>query len=96
MKCYLPHIHYTVNIKQFKKAPDSIENALAYVERDDSNSCTVYIDKTKKLMPGDIAHELIHVLQFICLDRNMNFTLEEEHCAYIMHYLMGKIFGHTY
>ena len=47
-------------------------------------------------MPGDVAHELIHVLQFICADRNMDFVREQEHMAYIMHYLMGKVYGHTY
>jgi hypothetical protein len=39
---------------------------------------------------------LIHVLQFICVDRNMDFTVETEHMGYLMHYLMGQVLGFEY
>lgn len=92
---YIPHIHYTVRVKNFKPHPN-IDNAQAYVEHDDKNTCTLYMNLKRKPTPGDLAHELIHVLQFICLDRNINFTLEQEHIGYLMGYLMAQILGYHY
>lgn len=94
-KIYLPHIHYTVHVKQFQPHKD-LENALAYVQNNGPNNCTLFIDLKQKIVPADLAHELVHVLQFICLARNINFTLEQEHMGYIMHYLMGRIMGDTW
>ena len=90
-KIYLPHLNYTVEVKLFKTPPESLENALAYVQSNGQHSCSLYIGKTYK--PADLAHELIHVLQFIALARNIDFKLEQEHFGYLMHYLMIKIEG---
>ena len=38
-----------------------------------------------------IAHELVHVLQILCDERNMGITDEKEHLAFLMSYLMEKI-----
>ncbi len=46
---YLPHINYTVKVRQFKTPPDGLERALAYVEHDDSNTCTMYLDMNRTL-----------------------------------------------
>ncbi len=89
---YLPHIHYTVKIREFKSPPKEISNAQAYTEHDKNGQCTVYLPKGKQ-EAGDVAHELIHILQFMCLDRNMRFELEQEHMGYMMHYLMGCVFN---
>lgn len=94
MKIYLPHIHYTVFVRRFKKAPQETRSALAYVKYIDDNSCAIYLGKEN--LAGDIAHELVHVLQYICLARNINFNLEMEHMGYIMHYLMGRILGYKW
>lgn len=96
MKIYLPHLHYTIHVKQIPKRP-LIENAKAYVQSHGKLACTIFLDrKAKRMDPADLAHELIHVLQFICLERNIDFTLEQEHMGYIMHFLMGKIMGREY
>lgn len=91
---YLPHIHYKILVRPFKKDA-RVPNALAYTEHNKNGVCTLYLPKGKQ-MPGDIAHELVHVLQFICLDRDIRFEVEQEHMGYIMHYLMGQVFGHTF
>lgn len=96
MNIYLPHIHYTVRVRQIRRRPEGLANALAYVLHDNPNQCTLYLDRKKRIIPGDLAHELVHVLQFICLDRNISFTQEQEHMGYIMHYLMGRVLGHTW
>jgi hypothetical protein len=90
----LPHIAYTVFVRRFKRAPRRLPSALAYVEYRDENSCALYLPDGSTA--GDIAHEIVHVLQKICLARNMTFTLEQEHMAYLMHYMMGRITGHSY
>lgn len=95
MKIHLSHLGYTVTVRKFKPNP-TIPNALAYVKNDDAHNCSIYLDSSRKIGAGDLAHELVHVLQFICLNRNINFTLEHEHMGYIMHYLMGKIQGYEY
>lgn len=89
MKIYLPHLHYTVFVRRFKRVPEGLTIAEAYVKKLDNHSCAIYLPKKNE--PGDLAHELIHVLQFICESRNMDFCLEREHMAYLMHYLFGRI-----
>lgn len=92
---YLPHIHYTIRIRAYKTPPNEIGSALGWTDHNKSGTCTVYLPK-RKPSPGDVAHELIHVLQYICVDRNMRFELEQEHFGYLMHYLMGQVLGYSY
>lgn len=93
MKIYLPHINYTVHTRVFKYHA-RVPNARAYVKRTDKNSCIIYLPK--RTSSSDLAHELIHVLQYICTDRDMDFVQEQEHMGYIMHYLMGRIRGYEW
>jgi len=98
MKIKIPHLGYTVNVRQIKKIPAYLtsRNVHAYVQKEDSNSCTIYLNLKKKIEAGDLAHELIHVLQYICHDRNIDFNTETEHMGYLMHYLMGRCMGMEY
>ena len=93
-KIYLPHINYTVTIKRIKPPPDSIPLARAWVQRLDKWGCNIYLGE--KDSPCTVAHELIHVLQYICMDRHMTFENEFEHMAYLMQYLMGCMFGYEW
>lgn len=93
---YLPHIHYTVRIREFKAHPEGLENALAYVEYTDENTCTMYLNSKRKLLGGDVLHEIIHVLQKMCSARNMRFELEVEHLAYTAQHLAGEILGYKW
>lgn len=93
MKIYLPHINYTVHVLTLKKGP--FENTKAYTEKGaNGRSCAVYLPK--KPTPSLVAHELMHVIRYICKDRHMDFLLEEEHLAYTMQYLMGRVLGYEY
>lgn len=91
-KIKLPHIGYTVFVRPFKENK-KVNNGLAYVERTSAHSSTLF---TPKCRNGDLAHELIHVLQNICIDRNIDFTTETEHMGYLMHYLFAKATGTDY
>jgi hypothetical protein len=91
---YLPHINYTVRVQRFKPAPHSIAGAIAWTRRDDKLGCTVFLPKIET--PGGVAHEFVHALRFICIDRHMLFDDESEHMAYIMQYLMGQVFNYSW
>lgn len=93
-KIYLPHLNYTLFVRKMKVPPEEIPNALAWFQSIDENSSAIYL--AKKEVPGDIAHELIHVLQHICLHRNIDFIRETEHMGYLMHYLLGKVMGYSW
>jgi len=100
MKIQIPHINYTVTIKDinktnkiniFKNKPTGL------AEQVDKNNAIIYLPKKiSHYHHGIVGHEIIHVLQFIAEDRNMNFILEQEHFAYIFMYLFGEICGYGY
>lgn len=66
----------------------------AWTQRNDKNGCTVYAPKGES--PSGLAHELVHVLWYICHDRHMDFADEFEHMAYLMQYLMGQALGYEW
>jgi hypothetical protein len=94
MKIYIPHLNYTITVKEPKNPPKELYNPKAWVHSEGSKGCTMYI--TKKPLPSDLAHEVVHVLQFICLNRNIDFTTEQEHMGYLMQYIMGEILGYEW
>lgn len=95
MKVYLPHINYTVFIKTFEKSPKELSSAKAYTAKGaDGKSCVMYLPK--KVTPGTVVHEVVHVLRYICEDKNMSFLLEEEHMAYIAQYITNEALGYEY
>ncbi len=93
-KIYIPHLNYTLTVAPFHRAPPSIPRALAYVERTSGNTATMYVplDGT----PSAVAHEVIHVLAYICDHYGMVFEREFEHMAYLMQYMLGKILGYEW
>lgn len=88
---YIPHLNYTVHFKPFTKAPASIRTAHAFIQRDDRDNSSLFL--ARNVEPSTVAHELVHVLQYICEDRYMVFTDEREHMCYLMQYLMVKAGG---
>ncbi len=96
MKIELPHIGYTVIVKQRKAYPGR-DSSFALCERTDLNTSTIYIETpVPRKRDSTLAHELTHVLRNICEDRDMYFQEEREHMAYIMQYLMNRILGYKY
>lgn len=91
---YLPHINYTVRVRDLRPAPKEIAAAKAWIRRNDRHSCTIYLPKNETSC--GVAHELVHALQYICADRHIDFTAEMEHMAYLMQYLMARILGYSW
>lgn len=93
MKILIPHIGYTVCVKQKNKS----QRFSAWVIKDSSNQCSLYIKQpiAENEIPT-LAHELVHVLQYIAESRNIDMIQEQEHMGYLMGYLMQKILGYEY
>jgi hypothetical protein len=90
----IPHLQYTIHIKQLKQIPAQLQSTInAYAENTNRFTATIYCKKT--ISPPDLAHEITHVLQWICYNRLINFVHESEHCAYLMCYMMGKAMGYA-
>lgn len=87
----LPHLsNYAVRIRINKPPPD-VPHAVAWIERDSRFGSTIYA--RPGALPFAIAHEIVHLLRFICIDFNMQFEHESEHMAYLMQYILGKAYG---
>lgn len=100
MKIQIPHINYTVTIKDIAKKDTSNifkNKPTGIAEQVDKNNAIIYLPKEiKHYQHGIVGHEIIHILQFIAEDRNMNFVLEQEHFAYLFMYIFGKVLGYEY
>jgi hypothetical protein len=95
VKIYLPHINYTVHVFTLKKRHKILPNAKAYAQKgENGKSSAIYLPS--KPTPGTVAHEVVHVLRYICEARDMSFLLEEEHMAYIAQHLTNEILGYEW
>lgn len=93
MKLYIPHLNYLVNVKKVP-AEKPVYNAVSWVQWVKDGEVDVYIKTpVTKTDSSLLAHELIHVLQNIAEDRNIDFLKEGEHMGYLMQWLHGEIMG---
>lgn len=69
----------------------------AATERDSRDSATIYIPLpvSRNDMPT-LVHEIIHVLQYICESRHVDFIQEQEHMAYIANHIFNQATGFHY
>lgn len=92
----LPHLRHTVKFIDLSYLQGVEIKGSGYTAIEDENTTLVFIKdientvKDYTLAPW-IAHELIHVLQILCDKINANFVNEQEHMAYIMHYLFCEL-----
>lgn len=93
-KIQIPHLNYTVSVKP-RSAFKSPNPGFALTENIDRHNAIIYIDNPKNY-PCTVAHEVIHVLGFICETKGIVFENEREHMGYLMQYLMGQILGYEY
>jgi len=97
----IPHIGYTVIVRTANKEELAmmLENGwYMYCERTDTSTSTI-IMQDKKITDKNrhtLAHEALHALQNISKDRGINMTNEQEHFAYMLHYILNMANGYHY
>ena len=94
---YLDHIFYRIEIiftsKKFLDERE-MECASEYIE---NGHIKLHLrSKPQKQHFPSVAHEVIHCLQWIAKDRNIDFIKEEEHFAYMMQFMLNRIFEYEY
>ena len=99
-KIVINHLGYTIEVLDRKKAKgkefDLLQHCVAITHKGKHKS-TIYIKTPiKRNYIPVIAHELMHVIQNICVDRDIDMIQEQEQVAYIMQYALGKIMGYDY
>lgn len=86
------HLGYKILIKNPTR-----KEFVAYVERDNKNQCTLYIKRPVKFKEvSTLAHEVVHILQYIAEARNLDMIQEQEHMGYLMNYIMNEVLGFEY
>lgn len=76
-----------------KKRKGDLAEAAAYAKRMCAGEYELVLPLPikGKVTAGHLVHEIIHILQYIIEDNNMDFTKEREHMAYIVWYLFEQI-----
>ena len=97
MNIYLDHLYYRIEvIFTSSKFLDrkGIECACEYIQ---NGYIKLHLrSKPKSINFPSVAHEVIHCLQWIAKDRGMDFIREEEHFAYMMQFILNRIFNYEY
>ena len=93
----LDHLFYRIevsfNSKDFLNER-GIECATEYIEN--GHIKLHFRSKPKYIDFPSVAHEVVHCLQWIAKDRNIEFIKEEEHFAYLMQYILNRILNLEY
>ena len=94
----IPHLGYKViygvNPKEFTGRQ---EKSLMFAEDTNKNAGAIIFRKTPTdLESGTVAHEVMHVLQFMCRRRNICMEDETEHMGYLMQYIFNEIYNRRY
>lgn len=96
MKIYLPHIHYTIHIKNIKYFREK-HDLSALTQNIDRDTSIIWMNlPIKAIDHATLAHEIIHVLQYICNYRRIDFISESEHMGYLMQFVFNKATGFHY
>ena len=96
MKININHLGYVVYIKERSKFVGD-NTSVAIAQQDTKDQSTIFIElPIRKINLSILAHEITHVLQYICESRGIDFKEEKEHMAYIMQYIFNEVCGYKY
>lgn len=87
----IPHLETQIVI--VKKTKGDIDGAAGYAKRLCPGEYELHLKLPirGKVTAGHLVHEIVHILQYIVEDNNMDFIHEREHLAYIAGYLFKEI-----
>ena len=92
----IPHLRHTVKFMDLSQLQGVEIKGSGCTAIEDENTTLVFFEDIENtvtdinLAPW-VAHELVHVLQILCEKISANFTNEQEHMAYLMHYLFTNL-----
>lgn len=96
------HIGYTIKVFDIKDAQNDVlilfQSGVRAIAKDrDKMNGEIYLTfPIKSADYATIGHEIIHIMQYICRSRGIEFTEELEHIAYMWHYVFNEIRGFHY
>jgi len=92
----IPHLRFEVHFMDIKWLRGVDIKGAGFTCISGEDEATVFLEdientvKNIALMPF-LAHEIMHVIQILCDRFSMKIEQEQEHTAYLMHYLMDKL-----
>lgn len=94
----IPHLNYKVYYGiSSKEFTGRQEKSVMFAENTNKNTGTIiFRKKPTELESGTVAHEIVHILQYICKRRNITMEDEIEHMGYLMHYIFNEIYDREY
>lgn len=94
----LPHLGYKIYYGVLKKEfTGRHEKSIALAENSTKNSATILFRKKPDALDSSVvAHEIVHVLQYICRRRNIVMEDETEHMGYLMQFIFNEIYNREY
>lgn len=94
----IPHLNYKVYYGiSSKEFTGRQEKSFAFAENTNKDVATIIFRKQPTTLDSaTIAHEIVHVLQFICRRRNIIMEDETEHMGYLMQYIFNEIYDRKY
>lgn len=94
----IPHLGYKVYFGVLtKEFTGRHEKSLMMAEDTNKNAATIiFKKKPTALEAGTVAHEITHVLQYLCRRRNITMENETEHMGYLMQYIFNGIYDCEY
>ena len=100
-KVIINHLGYTVLLEDINKAPkellEQIVGCVSCVEEIDRNSSAIWIKlPLRKIDIPVLGHEIVHVLQNIAIQRNIDFKQETEHFGYMYQYIIASFLDMEY
>jgi len=100
MKIYktikIPHLRHEIRFMDMSMMSGVEIKGSGFTAKQDENITIVFfedIENTLKKVESApyIAHELVHVLQILCEKIHSDIVDEQEHMAYIMHYIYSEL-----
>lgn len=95
-KIYISHLHYKIEVNF---------NSKTYLKNIGREACAIHTPNKIQLLLKNkpklkdfptVAHEVMHVIQFISKDRGIDMTNEVEHCGYLMQFILNEILEYKY
>lgn len=97
----IPHLKFIVYVKDMSELRGvEVKGSGMTCLLEDKNSACIFLQDVKMLVKNPfffpyVAHEVMHIIQILCKEFNMDIKNEHEHTAYLMNYLLEEILEYS-